>query len=260
MAMKKIPLRYSAVCTICGIDLPPRTFAWWDTVSKSTTCVVCVSNTGLVTGDPFAPPPMATSKAGSSAFDQYRMRANPPDSRLLHAASIAVSPRTTTAWLKGARGEQAVANRLDSLPRTIAIHDRRVPGTKANIDHIAVTPSGVWVIDTKYYSGKLEKRLTSSGWSLFVAGRNRDRLASGVIKQVAVVEAACSSVAVVKGALCFYDVTASLLFRPFRVKGVAVHTLRTLTKSLSAAGPLDDKVRFRIASQLDAALRPASNS
>lgn len=257
MAMKKIPLRYSAVCTICAIDLPPQTYAWWDDDKKNTTCVVCAADIGLVTGDPFSSPPMATSVAGASAFDEYQRRANPPTSRLAQAQSVALAPQSTTAWLKGAVGEQAVAKRLDSLPRTIALHDRRIPRTKANIDHIAVTPSGVWVIDAKNYSGKLERRLTSSGWSLFVAGRNRNRLAGGVTKQVGVVEAACGT-APVKGALCFFDVEASLLFRPFHINGVAVHTLRTLTKSLTEAGPLDDKARFRIATQLDAALPPAS--
>lgn len=144
-----------------------------------------------------------------------------------------------------------------SLPRTVVLHDRRIPGTRANIDHIAVTPSGVWVIDAKYYSGKLEKRLTSSGWSLFVAACNRNQLAAGVIKQVDVVEVACDT-ATVKGALCFFDVEASLLFRPFHIEAVAVHTLHTLTKSLTKAGPPDDNARYRIATQLDAALRPAS--
>ena len=35
------------------------------------------------------------------------------------------------------------------------LHDRRIPGTRANIDHIAVASSAVWVIDAKRYNGKL---------------------------------------------------------------------------------------------------------
>jgi hypothetical protein len=34
-----------------------------------------------------------------------------------------------------------------------ALHDRRIPGTRANIDHIAVGPRGVFVIDAKKYTG-----------------------------------------------------------------------------------------------------------
>ena len=40
------------------------------------------------------------------------------------------------------------------------MHDRRIPRSKANIDHIVVTPGGVWVINTRRYVGKApEKRV-----------------------------------------------------------------------------------------------------
>ena len=45
----------------------------------------------------------------------------------------------------------------------MVLHDRAVPGGRANIDHIAVVPSGVWVIDTKHYRGRLEQR-DLGGW------------------------------------------------------------------------------------------------
>ena len=32
----------------------------------------------------------------------------------------------------------------------MVIHDRLRPGTTANIDHPAVTPTGVWMIDAKH--------------------------------------------------------------------------------------------------------------
>lgn len=40
----------------------------------------------------------------------------------------------------------------------IALHDRRVPGTKGNIDHLAVGPGGVYIVDAKRYEGKVERR------------------------------------------------------------------------------------------------------
>ncbi|WP_293167360.1 nuclease-related domain-containing protein [Microcella sp.] len=47
--------------------------------------------------------------------------------------------------------EAAVGARLDGLASESirVMHDRRIPRSKANIDHIVVTPGGVWVIDTK---------------------------------------------------------------------------------------------------------------
>ena len=37
----------------------------------------------------------------------------------------------------------------------IALHDRLIPGTRGNIDHIFVSPTGVWVVDAKAYKGKV---------------------------------------------------------------------------------------------------------
>src|SRR4051812_22725653 len=54
--------------------------------------------------------------------------------------AISDEPQSTTAWAKGARGEELLGRGLDTLSdrgvRTL--HDRRIPRTKANIDHIAV--------------------------------------------------------------------------------------------------------------------------
>jgi hypothetical protein len=54
-------------------------------------------------------------------------------------------------WTRGAIGERVTALRLDELPprRWAVWHDLRVPGSRANIDHIVVGPTGVWVVDTK---------------------------------------------------------------------------------------------------------------
>ena len=54
-------------------------------------------------------------------------------------------------WRLGAAGERTTAVLLDRLPaRTWAVlHDRRVPGSRANLDHLVIGPSGVWVLDTK---------------------------------------------------------------------------------------------------------------
>lgn len=48
-------------------------------------------------------------------------------------------------------GEAAVGARLDGLASQSiwVMHDRRIQGSKANIDHIAVTPGGVRVIVAK---------------------------------------------------------------------------------------------------------------
>lgn len=49
------------------------------------------------------------------------------------------------------------------------LHDRKIPGSKANIDHLAIRPGGVFVIETKKYKGEV----TIKGDDLFVGGRKR---------------------------------------------------------------------------------------
>jgi hypothetical protein len=38
------------------------------------------------------------------------------------------------------------------------MHDRRIPRSKASIDHIVVTPGGVWVIDSPRHAGTAPAR------------------------------------------------------------------------------------------------------
>ena len=61
--------------------------------------------------------------------------------------------------------EAAVGARLDGVASESirVMHDRRIPRSKANIDHIVVTPGGVWVIDTKRYVGKASEKRVAGG-------------------------------------------------------------------------------------------------
>lgn len=44
------------------------------------------------------------------------------------------------------------------------MHDRRIPRSRANIDHIVVTPGGVWVIDTKRRVGSAPQKRAAGGF------------------------------------------------------------------------------------------------
>ncbi len=63
-----------------------------------------------------------------------------------------------TAWRRGAAGERRTAGLLGQLERRgwAILHDLAVPGSRANIDHLAIGPSGVFVIDSKQYRGRLQ--------------------------------------------------------------------------------------------------------
>jgi Nuclease-related domain len=62
------------------------------------------------------------------------------------------------AWRRGTAGEQRTARLLGPLERQgwVVLHDLAVPGSAANIDHLAIGPGGVFVIDSKQYRGRLQ--------------------------------------------------------------------------------------------------------
>jgi hypothetical protein len=71
---------------------------------------------------------------------------------------IIETAREGSAWLKGAHGERLVSQALQNLPDEYVVFNDfhpvdRVTGEPAswNIDHVVVGPTGVFVIDAKYY-------------------------------------------------------------------------------------------------------------
>jgi hypothetical protein len=91
-----------------------------------------------------------------------------------------VVPNSVTAWGTGAEGEVRTALRLAELgPDYVVIHDRRIPGTKANIDHIVVGPPGIFVVETKSLRGRLSIR----GQDVYVDGRRKTAMIEEVRRE-----------------------------------------------------------------------------
>jgi hypothetical protein len=69
-------------------------------------------------------------------------------------------------WQRGAAGEQQTARLLDRLGRDgyVVLHDLAVPGSPANIDHLAIGPSGVFVIDSKQWTGHVHQSADGLIW------------------------------------------------------------------------------------------------
>jgi hypothetical protein len=123
-------------------------------------------------------------------------------------------PASTRVWAQGAGGERAVAAKLDELEgeHVTALHDRSMVDTngrrtRANIDHIAVAATGVWVIDAKTHRGALQVRRSGGLFTprvekLYIAGRDKTSLLDGLARQVAAVSSQLATVPV-RGVLCF---------------------------------------------------------
>jgi hypothetical protein len=157
---------------------------------------------------------------------------------VLPVLKLLETPQHIDAWRSGAAGERAVGARLDRLRASgvLTLHDRRVPGRRTNIDHIAVAPSGVYVVDTKNHAGKV----SSTRAGLRVAGRRCDRMVTGVHSQMAVVRDVLDdqllSADAIRGVLCF--TRAELPWIRSTPKGVALLNPRGLSRMLRKPGAL----------------------
>jgi Nuclease-related domain len=62
------------------------------------------------------------------------------------------------AWQRGAQGERYTARLLDRFTRDgfVVFNDLAVPGdTSANVDHLVIGPTGVFVVDSKQWTGSV---------------------------------------------------------------------------------------------------------
>ncbi|KPI33332.1 NERD domain protein [Actinobacteria bacterium OV450] len=102
--------------------------------------------------------------AGASAAAEAR-RLRTPLVRLAEAAGIETARgRHAKQWDAGVVGEKATAARLAPLVAQgwTILHDLGIPGSRANIDHIAISPAGVvFVINSKRFSARYDYRVAS---------------------------------------------------------------------------------------------------
>jgi hypothetical protein len=261
-------LRYRGTCDRCGTTLDAGARAGYLRAARRVRCLGCLdvaeadapsdrTPTRPATADPMPPSPVEPGTAGSSARREYERRVAKREERVRAAhpriggllLAITEEPQSTTAWARGARGEEMLGAGLAGLADqgVRLLHDRRIPGTRANIDHLAIGPTGVHVIDAKRYRGP--PRLHVQGGilrprveRLLVGSRDCTRLVGGVRTQVDLVGSALDAAGLTEmpthGVLCFVDADWPLIGGSFVIDGVAVLWPRLLGKRLLAPGPL----------------------
>ena len=276
VATKLMAIRRPDTCAGCAVPLPPKTQAWWDSSEKSVTCTTCrpADQQPTVRPSPKPATPTATSAApkslappvpidhgtgGISAQKEYERRAAKHAKQIEDkwgtgrigkvAKFFADEPQSTTAWAKGADGEIRLANRLDRDLDGIAtvLHDRKVPLSRGNIDHLVVAPTGIWIIDAKNYSGKVECR-DVGGWRtsderLYVANRNRTKLVAGMGWQADAVRLAIEPIGFgavpVHRCLCFTNAEWGLFSKPFVIDDVWIGWAKALVEAIHSTPVLD---------------------
>ncbi len=258
-------LRYAGTCRVCAADLPAGAPAIYGRSTKTVRCVEC------------APPPVVAEVLdpgvpGASARREYERRRTKREEQVRtrhpHLAKLILAvtddPQSTRAWDTGALGEEALGTGLNKLSssRVRVMHDRRIPGTRANIDHLVVGHAGVWVIDAKRYQGRPTLRvegglLRPRVEKLLVGRRNCTKVVDGVLKQVDVVRGVVDDDVPVHGALCFVDADWPLIGGAFTTRGVAVLWPKKLYPRLQEPGPLSLDDIDRLHRALARALPPA---
>jgi hypothetical protein len=168
-------------------------------------------------------------------------------------------------YATGAKGEQILARSLARrCPAVPMLHDRRAPMRMGNIDHIAIAPTGVYVIDCKRYKGKIRVAKPLFGRaSLKIDRRNHTRLLEGLGRHVADVKAAVVGLAddvPVHGCLCFVAPAGLLsdiglpILRTLKIGGYALYYPRRLAKRLNTRrAPLTPEQANLLARQAAAA-------
>lgn len=277
-ADKRMKLRYAGVCRVCGTDLPARADAVYERSAKTVRCIECppdVASVEVTTQVEVEPTPVEpplepdTGVAGASARREYERRKAKDEGRLrqkwgkLGGIAVALSDekQSTKAWATGAVGEERLGVRLDALASEsiAALHDRRIPGSKANIDHIAVTAAGIWVIDAKRYKGRPALKieggiLRPKMEKLFVGRRDCTKLVEGVLKQVDLVGELVADIPVT-GALCFVEADWPLIGGAFTTRGVHALWPKRLARLLAEADGSFDVAAVR--EMLAAHFKPA---
>lgn len=271
-----IRLRYPATCARCGAKLAPGTEANWDATSKIATCLprTQVAPAAAAPEEATAPAPSGGGVSAQREHDRRSAKraagiraAHPRIGGLILALSD--DPTSTRVWAKGADGERLVARRLNELTAegTVVLHDRRIPGSKANIDHLVIGPTGVTIIDSKRYNGRIEVRATGTLFrpgpnKLFVHGRDKTALLDGMGRQGAAINAAAGELIGATGTritpvLCFVEAEWGLLAKPYKVDGIHVTWPKALMAQLRQPGPLTPEQVAALAERISSTFPPA---
>jgi hypothetical protein len=215
--------------------------------------------------------------AGGSAQREYERRHRRREERIQQkwgrlsgiVKLLSDDPQSTRAWAKGSEGERRMARRLtnDLEDRAVLLHDRKVPGTRGNIDHLAVAASGIWVIDAKHYTGRVQQRdvgrWLKADRRLYVGGRDRTKAVEGLGWQVDAVRKAMAGVrpstaaeVPVHAVLCFIEAEWKFFPKPLFQSGVWVTWAKKLVEMIGAPGPLSEEMVTAFAGRLSRALPP----
>lgn len=267
MSTRRINLRYAGKCAVCSTALPVGAVATWDSDRRTATCPQCLE---------WYKPVTSGAAGGSAKLKGERLQRHMVSepglavARPVRGTSDPVGGRGAS-WTKGAVGEQKLGSVLDetsrmSNSRILVLHDRRIPRSNANIDHIVVAPAGVWVIDAKRWQGRVSCYRTKGSRPphsrLRVGRRDGTEAVEGVYRQLThvakVLENPPFEGVTLRGAICFVDAEWARPATPFVVDGVLIAWDAVLQNQLVASGPITPMVARVLHHHLARSFPPAA--
>ena len=174
--------------------------------------------------------------------------------------------RSRRCLSQGAHGEREVARALAGVDGIRLLNDLHVRGQRRNIDHIAVAPAGVFVIDAKDYRGDIRVRDIGGFFRtdprLFVGRRDCSQLADGMAWQVEAVKGVIAASGIspfprVLPVLCFVNGDWPLFRAPSEFRGVRLEGTNSIKKRFKREPMLDPAAIELISQVLASALGAA---
>lgn len=185
-------------------------------------------------------------------------------SRLLTVRSF----RTQRAAPRASKHHAAVCALLDAAEAkgVVSLHNRRVPGRRGRMEHIAVGAGGIYVVDVLHFKNASIEVRPANGPNadtddLVVGGRVLTPAARAVAQRVEVLRMILLSAGLadvpVTGALCFVDGLLPLSVADLQVGGMHVLRPSGLTALVAASGSISlrdcETLREFLAERLPAA-------
>lgn len=252
---RTLKLGRPGVCVACGVELLAGTAAWWESDERTVTCLTCHAMPAPMPPVPELPEleVFDRGEAGASLAREYDRRKAGRERRVREAhprigeflLKWQDAPQHEAAFRQGQLAEESVAESLERRTAdgpVILLHNRRMPKGRGDLDHIAIAPTGVFVIDTKDWGGTVRVESPLFGTPrLLVGGRDRTKLVDGLDRQVAAVRAALEALGrseiTIQGVFCLTRADKPL-FGTARFRGHALLYRKALAKRLNAAGDL----------------------
>jgi hypothetical protein len=165
--------------------------------------------------------------------------------------ALSADSRNEARWAQRAESEER-ARRLHTLLAGSGVRlltDRRVPGARASVDHIAIGPRGVTVIDAIREAG----RPRVANRCLLVDGEDRTALVLDVLRHVEVIRLGLAATPnlPIGGAICWVEPDGLPRVRRLTVRGVPIEGPRVLADELRGPGPVSPRWVAHFAGVLD---------